>query len=406
MGTRSLACIPMTTGEGLVGALTVVDLTRERQWPEALVGRLRLIAEIFQSALERQRADGELQRTLAELCALKDRLAQGNAYLRREAVAHAGFGRIIGESGALTGVLGQVDRVARTDATVLLHGETGTGKELLAVAIHQLSARRDRPMVRVNCAALPATLVESELFGREKGAYTGALTRQAGRFELAQGSTIFLDEIGDLPLDVQVKLLRVLEVREVERLGDPRPIRVNVRVIAATHQNLLSLVRAGKFREDLYYRLNVFPIAVPPLRERPEDIPRLVWAFVEELSGALGVKVEGIAAESMARLQAYAWPGNVRELRNIVERALIVNSGSLLRIEIPEVPEAVAGAPARSDLLADVERRHIVAVLERTGWRIRGKLGAAKALGLKPTTLETRAARLGIMRPDGPRPSA
>jgi len=302
--------------------------------------------------------------------------------------------RIIGRSAALRRVLDQIKQVSVTDATVLLLGETGTGKELFASRIHELGPRQQRPMVRVNCAAIPATLVESELFGREKGAYTGALARQIGRFELANQSTIFLDEIGDLPPEVQVKLLRVLEERQVERLGSPQPITVDVRIIAATHRNLEKLIAEGTFREDLYYRLNVFPLYVPPLRERIEDVELLVWGFVEEFSRSFGKRVEAI--DNLPALQEYSWPGNIRELRNVVERAMIVATGR--RLTIP-VPQASAASVKHSPKLVDVEKEHIRAVLESTGWRIRGAGGAADRLGLKPTTLETRMARLGLRRP-------
>ena len=294
--------------------------------------------------------------------------------------------------------LEQVERVAATDSTVLLLGETGTGKELFASRIHDLSARHARAMVRVNCAAIPETLVESELFGREKGAFTGALARQVGRFELANHSTIFLDEIGELPMPVQVKLLRVLEERSIERLGSPTSIRIDTRIIAATHRNLEQLVADGRFREDLYYRLNVFPIHVPPLRERVDDIPLLVWRFVEQFSRAFGKPIETIPADTMAALKRHAWPGNIRELRNVVERAMIVAATPRLTVPVP-VP---AGAPAsgqRSEVLEDVERDHIRRTLEMAGWRVRGAGGAAEQLGLKPSTLETRMAKLGVKRP-------
>ena len=286
--------------------------------------------------------------------------------------------------------------MAGTEATVLLLGETGTGKELMATAIHNLSSRRERTMVKVNCAALPATLVESELFGREKGAYTGALSKQIGRFELAHHSTIFLDEVGELPPEVQVKLLRVLQEGQLEHLGSPKPIHVNVRVVAATNRDLGRMVREGRFREDLYYRLNVFPITVPPLRERRQDIPLMVWAFVEEFSKALGKTIRAVAKESMDALQSYAWPGNVRELRNVIERAMIISAGPTLHVAAPGAADSTA---ARSMAMADVEREHILHTLELTRWRIRGKGGAADLLGLKPTTLEARIAKLGIQRP-------
>jgi transcriptional regulator with GAF, ATPase, and Fis domain len=293
-------------------------------------------------------------------------------------------------------VLEQIEQVAVTDSTVLLLGETGTGKELFATHIHELGTRHGRAMVRVNCAAIPATLIESELFGREKGAYTGALARQLGRFELADHSTIFLDEIGDLPPEVQLKLLRVLEERTIERLGSPRPIAVDTRIIAATHRNLEQRVAEGTFREDLYYRLNVFSVLVPPLRERMEDIPLLVWRFVEEFSKAFGKRIESIDKDNLAALQQYSWPGNIRELRNVVERAMIVATTRRLSIA---APQSTSAAGRRSAKLLDVEKDHIRSVLESTGWRIRGPGGAADRLGMKPTTLETRMAKLGLKRP-------
>jgi transcriptional regulator with GAF, ATPase, and Fis domain len=336
-----------------------------------------------------------LRRALAEVERLSDQLRAENVYLRREVEGTFGISGV-GKSDAIRRVQEQVRQVAETDSTVLLLGETGSGKEVFASQIHELSRRRGRAMVRVNCAAIPATLIESELFGREKGAYTGALSRQVGRFELADGSAIFLDEIGDLPLDVQVKLLRVLEDRQIERLGGSRTVKIDTRIIAATHRDLEKRIEAEQFREDLYYRLNVFPIRVPPLRERTEDIPMLVWRFVEEFSKAFGKRIESIAKENMELLQRYSWPGNVRELRNLVERALIASNGPRLTIALPQTSAAAA---RRSVKLTDVEREHIRAVLDSTKWRIRGQDGAANQLGLKATTLETRMAKLGLRRP-------
>jgi transcriptional regulator with GAF, ATPase, and Fis domain len=266
----------------------------------------------------------------------------------------------------------------------------------LARAIHDLSERRARRMVKVNCAALPPTLIEAELFGRERGAYTGALSRQDGRFEIADGSTIFLDEIADLAPEVQVKLLRVLQEGDFERIGSTQTRHVDVRVIAATNCDVAKAVREGRFREDLYYRLNVFPIRVPALRERREDIPLLVWAFVQEFAKSLGRSVESIRRGTMEALQSYSWPGNVRELRNVVERAMILHRGPTLRIDMPETERADASHGLK---LEEVERRHVATVLEMSGWRIRGKNGAAEMLGLKPTTLESRLEKLGIRRP-------
>jgi len=303
---------------------------------------------------------------------------------------------LVGESAALCRVRDLADEVAVTDATVLILGETGTGKELFATYIHEGSARRARPMVRVNCAAVPETLLESELFGRERGAFTGASDRQVGRFELADRSTIFLDEIGDLPANAQVKLLRVLEERQIERLGNPKPIRVDTRIITATHRDLEAAVPGGSFREDLFYRLNVFPIRLPSLRERVEDIPLLVWRYVTEFSATFGKKIETITSQTMAALQRYPWPGNVRELRNVVERAMIKSRGGELPIELPR---PVLSSVNRSERLVDVETEHMRQVLDFTRWRIRGANGAADRLGLRPTTLESRMAKLGLRRP-------
>jgi transcriptional regulator with GAF, ATPase, and Fis domain len=293
-------------------------------------------------------------------------------------------------------VLKKVEQVALTDSIVLLLGETGTGKELIARTIHEHSRRKDRVMVKVNCAALPASLIESELFGREKGAFTGALTREMGRFELANGSTILLDEIGELPVELQSKLLRVLQEGELERLGSSKTIKVDVRVIAATSKNLQQAVREGKFREDLFYRLNVFPITVPPLRERREDIPPLVWHFVNDLSQRMGRSIETIQASTMEAFKSYYWPGNVRELRNVIERFLITSTNTVFRAKLPT--DETAAASTHSQTFEEVERNHILHVMEMVGWRVRGAGGAAQILGLKPTTLESRMQKLGIVR--------
>jgi len=293
-------------------------------------------------------------------------------------------------------VLNAAEKVAKEDTCVLVMGETGTGKEILARAIHNMSPRKGHSMIRVNCAALPATLIESELFGREKGAFTGAASKQVGRFEAANRSTIFLDEIGDLPMELQGKLLRVLQDNTFERLGSSETISVDVRVIAATNHNLAELVRDNKFRRDLYYRLNVFPITVPPLRERREDIPLMVWTFVEELSQSMGKSIKTIPKRAMDQLLGYYWPGNVRELKNLIERAMIMSNGTTLHIEKLEAEEITAGQDMR---LVDMERNHINQVLESTGWRVSGKKGAARLLDLKVSTLRSRMKKLGIERP-------
>ncbi len=394
--TRSAMALPLSVESQVVGVLEFNTVRDERSWPAALQHRLRVLAGVVAQALARRHRDEALRHAFDEVERLKNELQLENATLRRQVDLRVGTSPVIGCSHAVAEVLDQIRQVAPTASTVLLLGETGVGKELLAQQVHQLSPRASRPMVRVNCAAIPATLIESELFGREKGAFTGALARQIGRFELADGSTIFLDEIGDLPADVQVKLLRVLENAQIERLGSPRPIPVDTRIIAATHRNLEQRIAEGGFRADLYYRLNVFPIRVPPLRERPEDIPALVWRFVEEFATTFGKHVDAISDSSMAALQRYSWPGNVRELRNIVERAMITANGPKLTIT---PPHSTAPAGRHSTKLNDVEREHIRAVLDACGWRIRGGGGASERLGLKPTTLETRMAKLGLRRP-------
>jgi formate hydrogenlyase transcriptional activator len=347
---------------------------------------------VLRDITERRRKEEVLRQSHAEITLLKERLQAESDYLKAEIRVIHPHGEITGHSPAIKQVMHLVEQVAPTGSSVLVSGETGTGKELVAQAIHRLSQRGSRLMVKVNCAALPSGLLESELFGREKGAFTGALTRQIGRFEVADGSTLFLDEIGELSLEVQAKLLRVLEQGEFERLGSPRTIKANVRLIAATHRDLADDIRTGRFREDLYYRLNVFPIRVPPLRERAEDIPLLVWAFLEEFSSRVGKKITQVPRATMDALQRRPWPGNVRELRNVLEHAAILTTDKTLRV--PSLDGAAPGVAART--LAEAEREHIRRTLERTGWRIKGPQGAAVALGLKPSTLYSRMKKLGI----------
>ena len=348
---------------------------------------------------ERKRMEEQLQARLQEIEQLKQKIEKENLYLREEASLLFEHGDIVGESAAMKTVLALAEQVARTDSTVLLSGETGTGKELLAREIHNLSPRKDRPLVTVNCASLPPTLIESELFGREKGAYTCAMTRMAGRFEVADGSTIFLDEIAELPLDLQSKLLRVIEEGAFERLGSTKTIHVNVRIIAATNRDLSKEVQQGAFREDLFYRLNVFPIIIPPLRERTEDIPLLVWAFVRHLEKKMGKQINTIPRRSMESLQRYSWPGNVRELRNVIEHAMIVTRDKTLNLRAPAAVSVAEKTEGNGLELEAAERRHIVTVLQRSGWRINGAGGAAEALGLKRTTLQSKMKKLGIERP-------
>ena len=342
---------------------------------------------------DRRLMDEELQTRLQEIENLKQQLQKENIYLRDEVVLSFPHDTIIGRSIPIKQILVAAEQVAQTHATVLITGETGTGKELMAHFIHNQSKRRDQVMIKVNCGALPATLIENELFGREKGAYTGALTREFGRFEMADGSTLFLDEIGELPLDLQAKLLRVLESGEFERLGSSKTLQVDVRVIAATNRNLAEEVKKGLFREDLYYRLNVFPIEVPPLRKRAEDIPLLVQMFIKELNKQMGKNVQSVSKRAMDLLQQYDWPGNIRELKNVIEHAVILSQGEVLNLEMPEkLMEVSAGVPS----LEDTERQHILSALEKAGWRIKGANGAAEILKLKPSTLYSKMKRLGI----------
>jgi DNA-binding NtrC family response regulator len=340
----------------------------------------------------------ELKNALGEVEKLKNRLQAENIYLQQEIKLTHNFENIISRSRNFKKVLETVEQVAGTDATVLILGETGTGKELLARAVHHISAREDRPLVKVNCAALPASLIESELFGHEKGAFMGALGRRIGRFELADRGTVFLDEIAELPLELQAKLLRVLQEGEFERLGSANTIKVDVRVIVATNRDLEKAIARGNFREDLYYRLNVFPIRCPPLRERIEDIPLLVKHFVDRYGAKIGKKIETVPDEVMEALQGYGWPGNVRELENIIERAVILSRGK--RLELGDWFTETAAAPGVAAILTleEKEREHILEVLELTGWKVRGKRGAAELLGMKPTTLEARMKKLDIER--------
>ncbi len=331
------------------------------------------------------------------------RLKAQNLYLQEEIKSVHNFEEIVGRSPSLFAVLAKVDRVARTDATVLITGESGTGKELIARAIHSRSRRSEKPLIKVNCAALPTGLIESELFGHEKGAFSGALARRLGRFELANGGTIFLDEVGEMPPDAQVKLLRVIQEQEFERIGGNETIRTDVRLIAATNRDLRRAVQEGNFREDLFYRLNVFPVELPPLRERSGDIPLLVRFFVEKYAVQVDRHIESIAPETMERLVAYRWPGNVRELQNLVERALILSTDPELRIEPeilgPATPAAGATQTATKDLQT-LQREHILAALDRSKWVIEGDRGAARQLGLHPNTLRSRIRKLGLKRAD------
>ncbi len=395
LGIRSYVSVPLSTRDEPFGCLNVCS-----QAPDAYSeADAEFLAEVgAQVALA-----AENMLAFEKIDQLKAQLEQENLYLREEIKTEYNFHEIVGNSVGLKNQLHQVEQVAPTDATVLICGETGTGKELFARAIHDISLRKDRPLVKVNCAAISAGLVESELFGHEKGSFTGAMKQHSGRFELADGGTLFLDEVGELPMDTQVKLLRVLQEGEFERVGGNRPIQVDVRVIAATNRDLRAAIEAGEFRTDLFYRLNVFPIEVPPLRERKSDIPLLVAHLIGKLSRKLGKSLDGVSTRSMDRMIEYAWPGNVRELENVIERAAIVAPGSIIEIDdlslpaetVPPVPKSTA---SETKTLEEVERAHILSMLEKTNWVISGEQGAATQLGINPNTLRSRIAKLGIKR--------
>jgi formate hydrogenlyase transcriptional activator len=434
MGTTSYLGVPLLDSrKRIIGHLVVFDDKPMPVDPLAL-RVLETFAARAGIELERQKAEEELRRLSDENAALLKVLAAENAYLQEEIRSVHNFEEIVGNSPALLEVLRQVDQAAPTDSTVLIQGETGTGKELIARALHDRSARKARPLVKVNCGAISAGLVESELFGHVKGAFTGALTHRDGRFKLADGGTIFLDEVGDLPLDTQVKLLRVLQEQEFEPVGSSQTIRVDVRIIAATHRDLSAAVRAGNFRSDLFYRLNVLPITIPPLRERSADIPLLVAFFLQRFARKLGKPVKQVSDATLRRLMTYSWPGNIRELQNVIERAVVLSTGQVIKVDEsalpvlsadsstgPVLPRAVARVTDRHQLeetaadqanakispaagaseasLQDVERRHIHSVLMRTNWIIEGERGAARILNLHPSTLRSRMQKLGIARP-------
>ncbi len=356
-------------------------------------------AELTREILKHEQTEKKLRKALKDIERLKEQIESDYTYLREELKSEHKFEDIIGQSDPLKYVLFKIEQVATTDSSVLLLGETGTGKELIARAIHSMSQRKERPLVKVDCATLPPNLIESELFGREKGAYTGSQERQMGRFEFADGSTIFLDEIGELPLELQVKLLRVIQDGEFERLGSNHPIKVDVRIIAATNRNLEKEIAMGNFRKDLWYRLNVFPITLPPLRQRKEDIPLLVNEFVQRYSKKIGKDITKIPDSAMETLQRYPWPGNIRELQNVIERAVINTPGTLLQLaDQLDSTVAVDSTPNPRRSLQEIERESILRVLEETSWRIEGAKGAADILGLNPSTLRGRMRKFGIRR--------
>lgn len=380
----------------LMNYSTGLEQTVEERTGDLLKTNIQLTQEIE----ERKKAEASLQATYAEIKLLKDRLEAENVYLQQEVDKRYNFGEIIGQSALLSRVFLQVEQVAPMNATVLILGETGTGKGVIARAIHSSSTRKGRPLITIDCTTLPAALVESELFGRERGAYTGSDTRQIGRFELADGGTIFLDEIGEMPLTMQSKLLRVIQDGEFERLGNPRTIKVDVRIIAATNRNLAEEVKNGTFREDLFYRLNVFPISMPPLRQRKDDVPLLVNHFVATFNKKIGKKIDVVSKDTMCSLQEYHWPGNVRELESVIERAVIISQGSTLQVLDRFDTFCSADEPADGEVkaLALLEHDHILQVLQKTGWRIEGKNGAAVLLDLNASTLRARMRKYGIVR--------
>jgi transcriptional regulator with GAF, ATPase, and Fis domain len=400
----------------VVGHMVLVDdkpMSEDPLW----ISVLQTFAARAGVELEREQAEERLRAALAEVESLKNRLEAENVYLQEEIRTDHNFDEIVGRSTALIALLQKVERVADTDSTVLIFGETGSGKELVARALHSSSPRRHRALVKVNCGAVPSSLIESELFGHVKGAFTGALDKRVGRFELADGGTIFLDEIGELPPETQVKLLRVLQEREFEPVGSSKTIRVDVRIIAATNRDLAAEVRAGRFRSDLFFRLNVVPLTVPPLRQRPEDIPLLVAYFVARFAKKFGRKIDGVSRSTMERLVTYPWHGNIRELQNIIERAVVLSNTSTLTIDpemlaggdeqgpettappLPHVDQAASGATAFISL-EEAERQHIARVLQQTRGVIEGPAGAARILNLNPNTLRSRMKKLGVTRPD------
>jgi transcriptional regulator with GAF, ATPase, and Fis domain len=399
VGMKANLTLPISVGGRFSAAIASGSFTRPIEWPHEVIQRVRIVGQILANALHRKRAEEELIRSLEEVRQLKDRLEAENIYLREEARSTAGFDEIVGRSPGLLKALALVTEVAPTDGAVLLLGETGTGKEILANAIHSLSPRKDRPLVKVNCASIPASLLESELFGHEKGAFTGAVSQHLGRFEIADGGTLFLDEIGDMPLDLQSRLLRVLEDRIVQRVGSERGRKVDFRLISATNRDLLREVAEGRFRRDLFYRLSLFPITLPPLRERKEDIPLLIWALINRRQAEFRRQVERIAKADMRRLMDYDWPGNIRELENVILRALILSPGKDLRLEgVIGGAGAETGPVHKSHRLDAVEKDHILATLQQCAWRINGPGGAAAVLGLKHSTLRSRMKKLGITR--------
>ncbi|WP_084813678.1 sigma 54-interacting transcriptional regulator [Desulfogranum japonicum] len=379
--------------------LAIEDVTQkaeDQRKIEELVGKRTV--ELIAAKEEAERKKDAIEAAYDEIKKLKDQLEAERTFLQEEIKIKYNHEKIVGESNAIKYVLHKIEQIASSDTTVLILGETGTGKELVAHAVHRLSLRKNKTLIKVNCATLPANLIESELFGHEKGAFTGSHTRQLGRFEIADGATIFLDEIGELPIDLQAKLLKVIQDGEFERLGSARTIKVNTRILAATNRNLEDEVRTGGFREDLWYRLNVFPITVPPLRDRLDDIPMLAGFFIKKICKRMGRGVPQASKAVVDVLQGYSWPGNIRELENVLERAVINSPGSQLRLA-DELRKKTPAASSAQETLKAVERRHILHTLEQTGWKVSGKNSASEILGLNRSTLRARMAKLNIVKP-------
>jgi formate hydrogenlyase transcriptional activator len=390
-GIQSACSVPLATAQGSLGTLDLAALLPGAFSEDTLALLTRVAGQIaiaVSNAISYERIEQ-----------LNAQLAREKLYLEDEIRSEQLFEDIVGRSAVLRRVLREVETVAPTDSTVLISGETGSGKELIARAIHQLSERRDRAFVKLNCAAIPTGLLESELFGHEKGAFTGAISQRIGRFELASRGTVFLDEIGEIPLELQPKLLRVLQEREFERLGSSRTLRTDARLIAATNRDLAALVEEQKFRQDLFYRLNVFPILVPPLRDRPEDIPILVRHFAQQFARRMRKTIDTIPTETMNVLVGYQWPGNIRELQNLIERAVILSTGSTLDVPVGSLASRAPARGPEPQTLEETDRRHIIAALESTNWVISGPNGAAARLGIKRSTLQFRMRKLGIARP-------
>lgn len=397
LGTRSHVNVPISIGGPIVGALSVSAVNTHRTWPKEIVTRLRLVGEVFANALVRKKKELEVTRAFVEIKALKSQIEADCTYLKEEIELKYDHHHMIGQSDSFKSMIFKIDQIAATNTTVLISGETGTGKEMVARAIHANSQRKNRPMVKVNCASLSSSLIESELFGHEKGSFTGSHGKRIGRFELANGNTLFLDEIGELPIESQAKLLRVLQEGEFERLGSSETIKVDVRIIAATNRMLEDEVKKGRFRADLWYRVNIFPIDIPPLRERKEDIPLLAEWFTQKFSKKSGKHIQTISSNVMKSLQHYRWPGNVRELENVIERAVINTQGSALQLLGPlSNGKEVCASTEQKLTLAEMEKDYITQVLEETRWRVEGPKGAALILGLHPSTLRSRMRKLEI----------